>query len=929
MPDSEIEDHERPPHDGEYVGIIEVVVLRCHSIDKRTIIGNEASSHETSDSNEPSMPGHFDGADDPEPESMSTSRRRPQIFGLDGCWDDWGPPPAPPYGPKMGRIEMTSENTGTWNPVGQDSKSSNVLEKTQRWGKRSESRDHFQSDFQKHGSLAGSQRGGSDQSRSIANQENTTPLNLRGGGPGSYSVASSEAMRNWNCGPPVLQDWTQEDAPSKENEGLPAAFDPWKANLPTGDFTNEAETMPQTEVGAWGTRNETKNKLGSKKGSMKDVAISRNSNPIPGAWGESKSLDEGKSDDWVGNNDPNQGNNGNDWGGAGNANAQRNDKWNAGGNQSQEKDDDWNNNGGTSSWDAPKNDEKRDDGAWDPPNDTSNGNNGWYEDSDTKQTDGWGATTGNSWRGDTGQQTDTWGENDTRQVTTGAKDLEKQNKPTSNQQAARTRRDKAGSALSFGNSRAKGTTPASKAGSQVKPASVKLKAASINSNERPSTFNWLKPSLEKKSNASGPPVAVKKASVPGVSPKQWEPKPVAAQVPPTFSVSTPPKPKPYWSKWRNPNTISEVEMEEEQAPSPEEFEEPVYSIPAEVAQRNMMSHQVRPGRPAAYTHKRNKPKYMDTHESPYAVFLFKYRGKEIIEHMLKTAITESEVDEKARLASLSKQELINELMKTKSKLSLVESGSSGQATFVKKLDEKLSKLETSKQDAPAIDDWVKTTSPTDGQGTGNSGEWGNDDAWRATGAGDSGNGNKTSNTNGGNRNDDANGNGEESRGGNGGNNVKVKSDWRNNGHGEVSYGADKSGGGWGATDRKNGGDKNDDHGGDGNDHGGGGDWSGKSHNDKDNSGDRRSMDHWGNDNGDAKAAVGWDNDSGGTGAAGDWGNDNNGGESWDAGGGGGGGGWGGDADKEDKGNRNGNSNTGGHNAWGVDADGGGGGGGGW
>ena len=901
-----------------------MVVLRCHSSDKRPINRYQTVSDETSDDDE----GRFDGANDSEPGAKS--KRRAQNFGLDGGRDDWGPPPPPLDEPKMGRIEMTSENTGTWNPVGQGSKSSSALEKTKRWGKRSDSRDHFRSDFQKHGSPAGSQRGRSDQSRTVTDQQDTAPLNLRGGGPGSYSIASSEAMRNWNRGPPEVKEWTQGGAPAHVNEGPPAAFDPWTANLPTGDLTAGAETEPQTQVGAWGAKNGTGKKSGSKK-SSKASTTTRDPGLVPGAWGEPESQDQGKNNDWGGDNDQNQGGNGNDWGtsgdagngggdwgGAGNANAQNHDEWNAGGDQSPEKDADWNNQGGASNWDAPENDEKKDDGAWDPPNDTSNGNNddwggndnngtkqddewGAAGEEDTKQDDNWGATTGNVGEGDAGQQTDTWGGDDTKQVTTGAKDPEKGSTTTGNQQAAR--RQKAGSALSFGNSRAKGT----------KPASVRLKAGLIPSNEKPPTLDWLKPSVGKKSDASAPPIAVKKTSVPGAwaspvaSPKRWEPNPVAVQVPPTFSISTPPKPKPYWSKWRNPNAIFGVETEEEQSPSPEELEEPVYSIPADVAQRNMMTHQVRPGRPAAYTHKRNKPRYMDTHESPYAVFVFKYRAKGIIERMLKTTITEPQADEKARLAALSKRQLIDELVKTKAKLSVVESGSSGRATFVRKLDEKLSRLGPSKGDAPAVGEWVKTTSPTDGQGMGDAGGWGNSDARKGNGGGDSSNAN--GGDWGGNANGNGNGNGGESWGGNGDSNANGKSDW----HGQVSDGAEKSGNGgddWGGTGQQNGGDKNDDDG-----------WGGNNNNNNSGGGDTKVAPDWGNDRGEG----GWNNNNNGgndTKVAPDWGNDRGGDDGWDNNGGAGDGGWGGNEDKKDESNGNGNGNEGGGDSWGGNTGGG-------
>lgn len=946
VPDTNGEDSERPPHDGEYVGTIEVVVLRCHSSDKQPIIKHETSSDESSDGNEPSILRRFDGASDPQPEAKSKSGGLAQIFGLDGGWDDWGPPPPLLDEPRMGKIEMTSENTGTWNPVGQESKSSKALEKTKQWDKRSESRDHFQLDFQKRGSPAGSQRGRSRQPRIMTDQETVPPLNLRGGGPGSYSIASSEAMRNWNGGAPALREWTQGDTPSRGNGGPPAAFDPWTAKLPIGDFTNKAETASQAQVGSWGTGRETKNKPGRKKGSKKDSIVSKYPDPVPGAWGEPNDQDQGENDAWGGNDDQDRGNNGDNWGtsgdtgiggdkwgGAGIDNAQNNEEWNAGGIQSQEKNDDWNNNGGASNWDAPNNDDKAGNGLWDPFSNTSNGKNrgrgrnqsnvtkhndewGATDHNNTKQNEDWGATIGNhvqqdnSWGGDSSQQTDTWGGDDTKQVTTGAKDPDKVNKPKSDQQAASE--ENAGSTLSFGNSRARGSKPASKTGLQGKPASVKPEAASFTSGKKPIAFDWLKPSLDKVINASGPPITVKKASVPGAwgspvaPPKPGEPKPVAPQVPPTFSISTPRKPKPYWSKWRNRNMIAEAEIEEEQTPLPEELEEPVYKISAEVAQRNMMSHQVRPGQPATYTHKINKPKYMDTHESPYAVFLFKYRDKAIIEHMLKTTITEPEVDEKARLASLSKQELIDELMKTKSKLSVVESDSSGQATFVKNLDEKLSKLEIRKEEVPAVGVWVNATSPTNGQGTGSAEDLGRNDTKKGNGGGDMGNGNETSNTNGGdwggygNSNDNPNGNGGESWGGNGDKNTNGNSDWNNNGGGEASNRAGENGSGndWGNVDQNIGGDKKDEHCWDGND--------------------------WSNNNGDAKIGDDWaNNNKVYTKAADDWGNDKR-GNSWGNNEGGGDGCWGANDDKKN----DGNENAGVNNSWGADA-GRGGGGGGW
>lgn len=72
---------------------------------------------------------------------------------------------------------------------------------------------------------------------------------------------------------------------------------------------------------------------------------------------------------------------------------------------------------------------------------------------------------------------------------------------------------------------------------------------------------------------------------------------------------------------------------------------------------------------------------MDTHESPYAVFVFQYRDKAIIGTMLQTTISEPEIDEKQRLSSLPKAELIEELLKQKARSTSGSTGSERAATF--------------------------------------------------------------------------------------------------------------------------------------------------------------------------------------------------------------------------------------------------------
>lgn len=85
-----------------------------------------------------------------------------------------------------------------------------------------------------------------------------------------------------------------------------------------------------------------------------------------------------------------------------------------------------------------------------------------------------------------------------------------------------------------------------------------------------------------------------------------------------------PRPKPHWSSWKQ---SSEAFSKPKPVTPPVQTAEPLYSVPLDIAQRSNMSHQVHVGQPAAYLHKRSSPKYMDSFESPYAVFVFKYRSK--------------------------------------------------------------------------------------------------------------------------------------------------------------------------------------------------------------------------------------------------------------------------------------------------------------
>lgn len=130
--------------------------------------------------------------------------------------------------------------------------------------------------------------------------------------------------------------------------------------------------------------------------------------------------------------------------------------------------------------------------------------------------------------------------------------------------------------------------------------------------------------------------------LPVTAPKPWQ-QPVEApggqdfgttqpQLQPYIEVSSnpllrmDPRPKPHWLSWKQ--SIGAFSTVKPLTP-PVETIRPLYSVPFDIAQRKNMSHQVHLGQPAAYVHKRASPKYMDSFESPYAVFVFKYRSKGI------------------------------------------------------------------------------------------------------------------------------------------------------------------------------------------------------------------------------------------------------------------------------------------------------------
>ncbi|KAI9657203.1 MAG: hypothetical protein M1829_006949 [Trizodia sp. TS-e1964] len=123
-----------------------------------------------------------------------------------------------------------------------------------------------------------------------------------------------------------------------------------------------------------------------------------------------------------------------------------------------------------------------------------------------------------------------------------------------------------------------------------------------------------------------------------------------------------PTSKPYWNMWcksRPGSTMADdVYIGAEDPPTP---------VPIDMIPDESISHQVRSGKPALYSHRPTRPQYMDNIESPYAVFIFKYRSIDALENLLGITVPETIVDpiesEKQRLLAMSKDDIINEMLK--------------------------------------------------------------------------------------------------------------------------------------------------------------------------------------------------------------------------------------------------------------------------
>jgi hypothetical protein len=108
--------------------------------------------------------------------------------------------------------------------------------------------------------------------------------------------------------------------------------------------------------------------------------------------------------------------------------------------------------------------------------------------------------------------------------------------------------------------------------------------------------------------------------------------------------------------------------------------EPLLKISSAQASEKGLEHQVRAGKGTQYGHAINRPEYLDTFDKPYAVFRFKYRSRSILKSLfgddqvpdhghLTTHTPSSKIArEKEKLEGVSKEELIEKMIRLQTKL---------------------------------------------------------------------------------------------------------------------------------------------------------------------------------------------------------------------------------------------------------------------
>ena len=791
VPGSNNDVDENLPHNGDFVGTIEVVVLRCCPPRTASIGSAETLVDQALPSPRKTTAAKKGRSTKPkpklkpetQPESKSKTKRKykHRTFGLDGAWDDpspsqppngkpkkakpdpwdnWSFPPlstddpgnkdtegqANPSEPSVGTVKMTSASEGIYQPVNGGKKvgsESGAFQGSSKGIPRSVAQNGWHWGSSRAGSQAGTDKASQPvaprTAETEASQQTPNSMHLRGGGSRTQSVKSHDS--NGHRSPLVVNNsivYNGVGTPPPLNAGPPAARNFW-ANMDAKQKAKaapSAASKPVPEIDPWGDLpplDKINGAAADSGPSVKDKVDNweATGSGMPGSWDTTNEA-QNSNDPWKTSNDAPQ-NNDDGWPDTDNSAAvQDNDQNGA----------TFNNTGETSGWNSQ--DQPQENGeSWNnfggQANNVTNSND-WNDNSydQNQQQESWEGQNGSNHVGPNG-----WNMDDADNTQNKGTELAEKAAPARAASRKAQNRNK--------NKKNKNRKPAQPGGSEPEPAgepsSGNTQATLSKPKGKGSFFGWLNPSQNEVAEDSKEPDKIERISTPSPhqpsaprSKKQRSPKmaeSVAQEVKelaqgveelggsqdqPSLSILTAPGAKPYWSTWNSEETLPTTEAVDVD----EDVEAPVYDIPADVAERNKLSHQIRPSVPTKYSHKITRPKYLDTHENPYAVFVFHYRDREIVEQVLNASIAEPEQDEKSRLLTLPKDLLVDELIKAKSQDS--SNGTSGsrksrdsKATYKSNpwgvtsgpnasvLTEKLSKLEGSKAPTPErIGGWLNT-----------------------------------------------------------------------------------------------------------------------------------------------------------------------------------------------------------------------------
>jgi hypothetical protein len=159
----------------------------------------------------------------------------------------------------------------------------------------------------------------------------------------------------------------------------------------------------------------------------------------------------------------------------------------------------------------------------------------------------------------------------------------------------------------------------------------------------------------------------------GAGPGKSPPPPAPSSHHSKSSASTNPHAyvQPYFQAWRGNGQTPTTKALHRQPREPYSYlAAPNPHVPA--SQVGDRSHGVRAGKGADYTHKVRRPKYLDTMEDPYAVFVFNYRSADKLEEILHQdikgdlSLVAEEVG-RGVLMNLPREKLVEELMKSQAK----------------------------------------------------------------------------------------------------------------------------------------------------------------------------------------------------------------------------------------------------------------------